>query len=1257
MGSGFHGVGRYTLGFVQGIVRNRGPHEVVLVLNGMLDQTVEPIRKMFHGLLPEENFRVWYAPGEGDFTRRAEDYWQDTAELVREAFLQSLDPDIIHVFDFSGRSSGGGVLSIGRFDRTTPVTVTLHGFHFEQYHNGANDYERKQDYLRHAELFFMSSKCASDDGLKALELPSGRVVNVLLGIETQFRPISVTDTEKVFLLNGLGVTKPFILSASEDGMREELFRLVQAYALLPRELCARFQLVLVGETKKRDIDELCRRAIAIGLGEGVLVFTGQVSDKARVELYNLCSLSVFPSKDERCALFALESMACGAPTIGANSAYLSEVIDDPEALFDQQEAPEIAGKMAQALEDEVFCRRLSRHGLQRSAFFSWDKTSRLAMTSWQDLIAGSAARGEAVIASNLPVQATDGHTAMPALTARKPRLAFVSPLPPERSGIADYSAELIPALAKFYDIDVIVDQKTVDDAGVQKIANVHDSAWLLTHAGELDRVVYQVGNSPFHNYMFPLMRQVPGTVVLHDFFLSGLMGWRELETKQGYVWSEALYEEHGIEAVLTRLRDIDAAKDEYPVSFFPLSHARGVIFHSNHALRLAKGWYFPEQVAHSAVIPLLREPTEVLDKVAARRCLRIDPETFLICSFGFIGATKQSLRLLKAWRGSGLAADKHCELVFVGENGGGEYGRQMLAAAEMDQRVRITGFVSAEVYRQYLAAADTAVQLRTQSRGETSAAALDSMNYGLPLIVNANGSMAELDKSAVWMLPDEFTDDELCEALETLWKAPDRRRALGKLAQVCVHERNSPAACAQQYAAALERFASEVRQPLPMLVGAIAESGAYPKEEADQKMLSEAIALTFPPKRPCKRFFLDITATSRNDLKTGIERVSRALLLALLKSSPAGWRIEPVYLSRDGGQWHYRRAARYALTLLGWTGDPLMEDTVVEPDAGEVVVGLDISGGTLVEAAQAGFFQRIRDRGVAVQFIVYDLLPVRMPQVFPPGADSSFAQWLHSVCSFDGAVCISQAVAEDLACWREANQPMVPTDKTPFRISWLHLGADVMSSAPSRGLPEDAQRVLWQLQESPTFMMVGTIEPRKGYGQVLDAFGHLWREGVDVNLVIVGREGWVGLPVESRRDIPQTIAKLRYHPMRGRRLFWLEGISDEYLAQVYSVATGLLAASYGEGFGLPLIEAAQHGLPLLVRDIPVFREVAGDYATYFCAQSATELAESVQAWLARRTQGVVVASEGLPFLSWAESAVNLTGSVLNRGNPLHTVEN
>jgi glycosyltransferase involved in cell wall biosynthesis len=136
--------------------------------------------------------------------------------------------------------------------------------------------------------------------------------------------------------------------------------------------------------------------------------------------------------------------------------------------------------------------------------------------------------------------------------------------------------------------------------------------------------------------------------------------------------------------------------------------------------------------------------------------------------------------------------------------------------------------------------------------------------------------------------------------------------------------------------------------------------------------------------------------------------------------------------------------------------------------------------------------------------------------------------------------------------------------------------------------------------------MVGTLEPRKGHEQALDAFDMLWQSGVDVNLVFVGKEGWL---------VDRLLARISGHPERGRRLHWLEGISDEYLRRIYEASSCLLLPSEGEGFGLPVIEALRHGTPVLARDLPVTREIAGADAAYFSGHDGASLASAVRAWL------------------------------------------
>ena len=150
-----------------------------------------------------------------------------------------------------------------------------------------------------------------------------------------------------------------------------------------------------------------------------------------------------------------------------------------------------------------------------------------------------------------------------------------------------------------------------------------------------------------------------------------------------------------------------------------------------------------------------------MDRAEARRQLGLSHDDFVVCSFGLLGPNKLNHRLLNAWLASTLAKNTNCVLVFVGENHDGDYGAGLVTTIRrsgLGKRIRITGWADTDIFRQYLAAADIGVQLRTLSRGEMSGAVLDCMNYGLPTIVNANGNMVDLLEEGVWKLPDEFND-------------------------------------------------------------------------------------------------------------------------------------------------------------------------------------------------------------------------------------------------------------------------------------------------------------------------------------------------------------------------------------------------------------------------------------------------------------------------------------------------------------------
>jgi glycosyltransferase involved in cell wall biosynthesis len=1224
--SRFRGIGRYTLSLAKAIIRNRREHHVQIAISGLFPETIEPIRAAFDGLLPQENIRVWYAPGPVNEGQPGNNWRREAAECIREAFLASLEPDVIFITSLFEGFFDDAVTSIGVFDNLTPVVAMLYDLipllNQEQYLRPSPAYEQhymmKLKYLRRARAWLAISEASSSEGID-IGLDPGMIINISAACDDCFKPTDISSETKVEVLNKYGIVRPFMLYSGGGDSRKNLHRLIRAYGRLSPDMRSSHQLVLAGRIHGPELTALQSTASSAGLSGNELVLTGYIPDEELVVLYNSCRLFVFPSWYEGFGLPVLEAMSCGAPVIAGNVSSIPEVIERMDALFDPFSEKEIAFKIVEVLKNGKFREELIRHGLKQARKFSWGESARQAISAFERL----ANRHQSPKRALLP--------------PRRPTLAYISPLPPERSGISDYSAELLPELARNYDIEVIVAQPEVSDRWIRACLPIRSVDYFMKNADHFERVLYHFGNSTFHQHMFGLLDRVPGVVVLHDFYLGHVYEWME-HVLPG-TWTRELYNSHGYKALWDKFNKnyVNEVVFKYPCNFSVLERALGIIVHSNYSVELADQWYGDSTVKHFVVIPMLRGLTKKVERDEARRKLGLHTDDFVVCSFGVLGPIKQNQRLLKAFLNSEMSKDPRCKLIFVGENDGGEYGRELLeniSRSKLKERIIITGWVDADIMHNYFSAADLAVQLRTISRGESSAAVLDCMNHALPTVVNSNGSLSELPSDAVWKLPDKFKCDELIKAMETLWHDPDIRLALGARACEKISTEHTPRLCADMYARAIEAFYNGAENCRASLINELVRSDNLPAEDSSFAVLASSIAQSLPFGRSAHQILVDISALAQIDLKTGIQRVTRSILRELLLNQPAGYRVEPVYSSL--GQNCYRYAREFTLRFFNCPVSGLRDDPI-DANPGDIFLGLDLHQDTIV--AQVSYLQSLRNAGVRIFFIVYDILPILKPEEFPPAIEEIHKNWLSSICCLsDGIICISQTVADEVAEWLKKNDQK---RLRPLEICWFHIGADIENSMPTLGLPEDAHQVLAQLSACTSFLMVGTVEPRKGYLQTIAAFEQLWDSGVDANLVIVGKEGWKDFPEELRRTIPEIVSRLHHHPELGRRLFWLEDISDEYLEKIYSTCSCLIAASEGEGFGLPLIEAAQHKLPIIARDIPVFKEVANGYAFYFDGAQPNNLAQAIKKWIVLHQNRKHPTSDAMPWLTWKESTEQL----------------
>jgi glycosyltransferase involved in cell wall biosynthesis len=1220
--SRFRGIGRYTLSMAKAFVQEAAHHELWLVLNGRENETSLSLLEQFEEFIPRRRVVINELPAHIAGFQGVNRTIQQIAATAHAAALDGIQADCIwhsSLFEGWGDDStaalGAGNADFRHVSTLYDLIPLLHPHRYLQNPSYREWYFRRLGLLKRCGLLLAISESSRREAIEHLHIPAENVAVVHGAADPAFHLCPADPAAWARWAGQWRLKSGFVLYTGGFDSHKNVEALIAAFADLPESMRLNHQLVLAGRCSEEDKKRLSRIRRHSGLSESSIVFTGILDDAELARLYSSCRLFVSPSLHEGLGLPVLEAMACGAAVICSDAASLPEVVGRRDALFDPRSRSSIASKLQQALCDSGFIDSLRAHAKVQTLQFTWPTSARRALAAIEQSLSAA------------------GSTVTPLGTRGRPRLIYVSPLPPARSGIADYSARLLRELASHYVIDVVVDQAEVLDPWSKANFPVRSVRWFTEEADTSARVLYHFGNSPFHAHMFGLLEQRPGVVVLHDSWLGAARNWMAHHAGDASAFGRMLYDSHGYAGLAHDLQHgRSSTLDAYPVNRDVIEGSLGVIVHSRYAVQQAASFFGPGAAEKFRVVPFPQARTSS-SRPAVRRLLGIEQDDFVVCSFGMLAPTKLNHRLLEAWLQSSLAGDTRCHLVFVGENHGGDYGVALTSAIRRrgSQRIRITGFVSADTYADYLAVADLAVQLRADSRGETSAAIFDVLGCGLPLIVNANGSAAELPDDVALKIGDSFNETELVASLQSLRTDASHREKLAAEAVRWIEREHHPAQAGLRYRDAIEQFTldSPSASTQRLMTHAMRLSEAFAPGSGDWQRMRRSLFANLP-RVDLPSLYVDVTATASSVLHTGIERVVRGVLLSLLQIEQKRYRIQPVRM--EGGR--FLLANRYGLELLDYPALELPEDEVI-PRAGDVLLGLDWVADIL--PTQAALLDAWRVRGVQMFFVVYDLLPVRMPARFPAGIADMHARWLGCIGSYaDGLVGISRSVTDDLRRWFDEHPPNRRGD---LRLGYFYPGNDPASTRPSSGLPDDAPRTLSRLRAAPTFLMVGTVEPRKGHALVLDAFEELWAEGFAGCLVVVGRQGWMSEGVAAR---------MRSHRLAGSQLIWLEQASDEYLAQIYDAARALVAASEGEGFGLPLVEAAQRGLPVIARDIPVFREVSSSFAEYFDAGKPSTLVDALRS--AAASDRPAKPSHADAVLSWAQTTGQLLNLLLDRSH-------
>jgi glycosyltransferase involved in cell wall biosynthesis len=369
------------------------------------------------------------------------------------------------------------------------------------------------------------------------------------------------------------------------------------------------------------------------------------------------------------------------------------------------------------------------------------------------------------------------------------RIAYFSPLPPQRSGIADYSAELLPYLARQAEIELFIDSGYQPIPEIAQAFPIHDYRKFprLAQKQDYDVCLYQMGNhAGFHEYIYRMLLEHPGIVVLHEYvlqhFIQGITLLRG--DQQGYV-EEMRYCYGQTGAYLAQqMIAVNWSVDTwaYPLFERVVDASLGLIVHNEYTRQRvleSRPMARISKVSHHLCLDAL--PTDTSD--ALRGALGLSPEAFVVGSFGFVASPKRlevSLRAFARFRREFPDAI----YVIVGQVLPSADIERLIEAAGLGDKVILTGYVDLKKLLQYMAVVDLAINLRFPTGGETSGSAIRLMGMGKPVIMSNAGSFAEYpDDCCIKIDVDEQEEEMLLVMMRALTADENLRQQIGANAQ------------------------------------------------------------------------------------------------------------------------------------------------------------------------------------------------------------------------------------------------------------------------------------------------------------------------------------------------------------------------------------------------------------------------------------------------------------------------------------------
>ncbi len=1210
------GIGRYSLAITKELIRKSNEHEVFLILNTNFSESIKKIRYIFQDLLPQNRIKVFDTLHDIS-GHHYKNIWKiKTSEKLREFFIATLSPDIVFIPSLFEGWADDLPTSIGEFHQTYLCATShydlipfIYSDLYIKNQPAPFHFYKKMQHLKKSDLLITLSNSAKQEVIDYLSIPSTRVVNCSVGLDSIFRKKNILKQDRIQLKTDYKITRNFIFNVGGTDFRKNIDSLINAFSLLPDNLRIKLQLVIIVSVNDAiTLQFQCYYTQKYKLKKDELILISYVSEHILLLLYNLCSVFVFPSLHEGFGLPIIEAMACGAPTICSNVSSMPEAINCQAALFNPRKTSDITNKIVEVLTNEDFKNFLINHGTIQSKKFSWGSTASKVLNAFEDLYNYN---------FNKP---------KPNRGINKKKLAFFLPVLSKNTTL-NYNLQLLPELACLYEIVLITNQDNLNDDWLKANFLIYDIDKFKKHACLFDIILYQFENLNGYWKTFELLKLYPGIVILHDFYLGKILNdFSNSSVTENNILCHELYISHGYAALFFyKERGKDTTIEHYPCNLSIFKYSRGIIVHSQYKLELANKYYKVNEPNFIQKIDL--PPLKFFFKkiIRGKKNEVSNKDQFLVCIYFSTISEMFDRNIFNILLNILNMNKKNIYFSFIfkkNEIGFRKILESKIIKNKFKNKVNIINTQSHNQFESFVLEADIAIQLSNNFSDYTFI--LECLSAGIPTIVNTDVFQDKI----TFNIKKEFSIVDLENAIDYLYNNPAYRSELSQNSKTYIKENYSFENIAGQFENKINHFLNYNPNVLKeKLISQIVKDSHLEYEAKDILHTAECIASNhLVVESP--QILVDISNLIINDVRTGVQRVVRGVLMSLLKNPPLGYRIEPIYYNTQRFKYFYARG--YVVKILGLANN-LLEDTIVEARQDDIFLGLDLCPEIIHSKP---FLNDWLNRGIKFYFIIYDLLPLLLPELFRDHIPPIFLSWLETLLEFaDGVIGISKSVVNDFLDYSKKN-PSISNKK--ISIGYFHLGSDIEETLPSYGNIDD-EMLLENMLTKICFISVGTIEPRKNYSQILNAFTELWKEGLDVYLILIGSKGW---------NVEKLIGKIVNHFEFKKRLFWFQHITDDTLQKIYQQSTALVLASENEGFGLPLIEAARYNLHIIARDLPIFREIAGNNAFYFKGSDPKCLASSLKHWLELYSNNLAPNTEGMKCLTWKESTEMLLNVII-----------